>query len=117
LASHAPRLLAITPASTAGFRQQDPYLRRSRRAYAADGLVPSRLIHVIANRLGVPEAECRLHAIAYFREAFHLSLGDAMRLGGFQVFSDGGSDDVSLDQDLARIIATTRDSWIDRVGG
>jgi SAM-dependent methyltransferase len=43
LASHAPRLLAITPASTAGFRQQDPYLRRSRRAYGAGAAFAAQL--------------------------------------------------------------------------
>ena len=86
----------------------DSQLIRKLRRLAADGVRPSDLIAVIANRLGVAQAECRLHAIPYFREAFCLSLGDAMRIGAAKVFSDGGSDDVSLDQELARVIESAR---------
>lgn len=81
------------------------------RRLAADGVLPSKLIPVIANRLGIDQSACRLQAVAYFREAFQLSMGDAMRIGAAEVFPDGGSDDSSLDQELARTIQSTSRWW------
>jgi hypothetical protein len=80
------------------------------RELAARGVAPSQLILVIGHRLGLEHTNFRLLAIAYFREAFALTLADATRIGAAAAFPNGGRDD-ALDSELRPIIEGTRHLW------
>jgi hypothetical protein len=50
-------------------------------------------------------------AVAYFREAFALSLGDAKEIGASSIFLDGPRTDAKLDKEVAPMIEATRHLW------
>ncbi|MFZ5890276.1 MAG: hypothetical protein ACOY0T_04335 [Myxococcota bacterium] len=81
------------------------------RKMAAHGAAPSRLLRVIVDRLNMPQAESRLHVVAYFREGFHLSLADAMSVGASCVFPDGNRADGDLDIEMRALIMATQHLW------
>jgi hypothetical protein len=83
------------------------------RELAARGVPPSQLILVIGDRLGLERTNFRLLAIAYFREAFELTLADATRIGAAAVFPNGGRDE-ALDREVTSIIERTRHLWRDK---
>jgi hypothetical protein len=81
------------------------------RALATKGAAPSELLGTVGRRLGVQGTNFRLHAIAYFREAFQLSLGDAMRIGAAEVFPDGQASNEEIDREMLPLIQGTAELW------
>jgi hypothetical protein len=74
------------------------------RQLAMAGTPPSQLLATLGRRLGLQDTNFRLLAIAYFREAFDLSLADAKGIGAASIFPGGGRGDAELDNEMAPII-------------
>ena len=89
----------------------DMNLIRELRELAANGVAPSKLVLLIGNRLEIDGADFRLQAIAYFREAFHLSLADAKRIGAASAFPGGNREDGDVDQEVVSVIKNTEHLW------
>ena len=81
------------------------------RELADRGTLPSQLIHVVGHRLGLQYPDFRLLAVAYFREAFALTLADAKMIGASAIFPDGPWNDAELDREIGPIIRGTRHLW------
>ena len=84
------------------------------RSLAASGAEASELLAVIRDRLGLADENFRLIAIAYFREAFYLSLADASMVGAANIFPDGGRTAKQVDTQMHSIIERTRSVWMVR---
>lgn len=81
------------------------------RQLAAHGHPPCELAALIGRRLGLERTNYRIQAIAYFKEAFHLSMADAMRIGAAPVFPGEHRLAVDVDQELEPILDATRGGW------
>ena len=89
----------------------DKSLIQELRELAGRAIPPSTLILHIGNRLGMRDTNFRLPAIAYFREAFGLSLHDATNIGASCIFPDGARDDDELNEKLIPMIQQTKPLW------
>jgi hypothetical protein len=81
------------------------------REMAGCAIPPSQLILHIGDRLGVRDTNFRLLAIAYFREAFALSLHDATNIGASSIFPDGARHDNELNEKVIPMIQQTKHLW------
>ena len=61
------------------------------------GSTPYEFLIALGERLGTSGTNFRLRAIAYFREAFQISLADAMGIGAADIFPQGAAtrDDIN----------------------
>jgi hypothetical protein len=89
----------------------DPNVVKELREQADSGTPPSKLISIIGDRLGLANTNFRLLAVAYFREAFGLSLADASQVGAASVFPEGSWSDIQLDNTISPLIQQNRDLW------
>jgi hypothetical protein len=89
----------------------DPNVVKELREQADSGTPPSKLISIIEVRLGLENTNFRLLAVAYFREAFRLSLADASQVGAASIFPGGSWSDTQLDTTILPLIQRNRDSW------
>jgi len=89
-------------------------LVRELRVLAERGVAPSRLLAVIGERLGATNTNFRLIAIAYFREAFGVSLADAARIGAAKIFPGGGRTAAEVDSEMLPLIERARHFWAAR---
>lgn len=81
------------------------------RELAERGRSPCELAVLIGQRLGLEGTNYRLQAIAYFREAFRLSMPDAMRIGAAPVFESEQRPALDVDHEIRPIIEATRSDW------
>jgi hypothetical protein len=81
------------------------------RTLASRGTPPSELVSILGRRLGLENTNFRLLAIAYFREAFFLTLADAKQIGAASIFPDGERDDSELDREIESIMRGTMERW------
>lgn len=92
----------------------DQALVQELRREAAGGATPVELALHVRDRLAQGD-EVRLLAIAYFREAFFLSLQDIVMLGAWHRYSGGSSSDQELNAEVASVIERTRPKWASHV--
>ena len=81
------------------------------RHLARDGVPSSQILQHLEHRL--QQDFSRLLAVAYLREAFFLSLRDAMTVGASGIFPDGGWADADLNSEMTRVMHRTRHLWED----
>jgi hypothetical protein len=91
--------------------QFDASIIQELRDLAGRGTPPSQLVPVAGHRLGLQDQNFRLMAVAYFREAFALGLGEAKVIGASSIFPDGPWTDAQLDKEVAPMIEETRHLW------
>jgi hypothetical protein len=89
----------------------DPNVVKELREQADSGTPPSKLIAIVEARLGLENTNFRLLAVAYFREAFGLSLADASQVGAASIFPGGSWSDTQLDTTILPLIQQNRDLW------
>jgi len=89
----------------------DPRLIAELRKLAASHESPCSLARLVADRQGLSPDKARLTVISYFREAFHLSLADAMQIGAAPIFPGENRSASEVDAELLRLFETTRDTW------
>ena len=89
----------------------DDALIRELRKAAEAGATASRLVSMIGRYLGVLDTNFRLQAIAYMREAFFLSLREAMTVGALAIFPDGNSSAAQIDDEMRPILDVARPKW------
>jgi hypothetical protein len=89
----------------------DASIVRELRIRALDGALPSQLVLLVGRRLNLGHTKFRLLAIAYFREAFGISLADAKIIGAASIFPGGQCDDADLNRIIEPIIKSTRPFW------
>lgn len=81
------------------------------RARARRGERPCALARLISQRLGEAGKPHRLQAIAYFQEAFGLSLRDAMGIGAAPAFEPAGRGADEVDAEMLAILEENRHRW------
>ena len=81
------------------------------RQLARNGAPSSQILQHLEHRL--QQDFSRLLAVAYFREAFFLSLRDAMTVGASGIFPDGRGSAADLNSEMTRLMHSTRHLWED----
>jgi hypothetical protein len=81
------------------------------RALAAAGERPCALAGVILHRLQLGAGQGRLQVVAYFQEAFSLSLQDAMRIGAAPIFPGENRATSDIDAEMLALLDAARDLW------
>ena len=84
---------------------------RELRERALDGTLPSQLVMLVGRLLNLGHTNFRLLAVAYFPQAFGISLADAKIIGAASIFPGGECNDADLDRRLVPIIKSTRHLW------
>jgi len=81
------------------------------RARARRGERPCALAQPISQRLGEAGKPHRLQAIAYFQEAFRLTLRDAMGISAAPAFEPAGSSADEVDAGMGALLEKNRHRW------
>jgi hypothetical protein len=89
----------------------DARIIQALRRLARNGVPSSHILQHLEHRL--QQDFSRLLAVAYFREAFFLSLRDAMTVGASGIFPDGGWTDADLNREMTQVMHSTRRLWED----
>jgi hypothetical protein len=84
------------------------------RDRARRGDRPCALAELIGRRLDKEGASYRLQAIAYFQEAFGLTLTEAMHIGAAPVFEQTGRSADDIDAELMEMLNEHRPIWESR---
>lgn len=82
------------------------------RQLATSGHGPCELLTILGQWLSIEGTSYRLVAIAYFKEAFGLSLPDAMRIGAAPVFPGENRSREDVDAEIGGLMAATRQVWV-----
>ncbi|WP_316187390.1 MULTISPECIES: hypothetical protein [unclassified Bradyrhizobium] len=90
----------------------DEALVRELREAAKAGATASQLVLMVGRHLNAVDANFRLYAIAYMREAFFLSLREASPVGALAIFPDGHSSAAQIDDEMRPILDATRPKWV-----
>jgi len=89
----------------------DRHLVDELRALAGAGERPCALAGVVLHRLQLGAGAGRLQVVAYFQEAFALSLQDAMRVGAAPIFPGENRPTSDIDAEMLPLLEATRDLW------
>jgi hypothetical protein len=90
----------------------DYVLVQELRKAAEAGATASQLVLMVGRYLDALNTNFRLHAIAYMREAFFLSLPEASTVGALAIFPGGNSSAAQIDDEMKPILNSTRSKWV-----